>query len=292
LTVGNFDGVHAGHAHLLSAVTAEARRRGVPSCVYTFEPPPRVVLRPDRQLLRVMAWPDKLRFLGERGIDQVIVERFTKSFALHPAEWFTRQVLGARIRPSAMVVGYDLRFGRKRAGTVQMLRDLLPYVPIQQVAALTDAGGPVSSSRVRGLLQAGDVAAARTLLGRPHFLRGTVVEGDGRGRTLGFPTANLVPDGELVPAAGVYVARVRIDGGAPIGAVVNIGQRPTFPGARFQIEAHLLDFSEDLYGRELVLELLDRLRDERRFDGVDALCAQISADITTARAILSVTGQE
>lgn len=283
LTIGNFDGVHLGHQHLLGKLVEKARALGVPSCVYTFEPPPRVVLAPQQHQPRVLAWPDKLRLLGEHGVDHVIVERFTRAFAQHPPEWFASHVLGTRVDPAALVVGYDFRFGRARAGDLPLLRQILPGVPIEQVDAMTLDGEVVSSSRVRALVREGDLERASALLGRPHNIRGTVVAGDQRGRTIGFPTANLETDSELLPANGVYAVHARVDGGPPVPGVANLGVRPTFEGMRFRIEVHLFGGPYELYGRELVVSFVSRLRDERRFPDADALVAQIRVDVTEAR---------
>lgn len=286
LTIGNFDGVHRGHQHLLARLVSRARALGVPSCVYTFEPPPRVVLAPQQARTRILAWPEKMRLLADHGVDHVVVERFTRAFAQHPPEWFATQILGARLRAAALVVGYDFRFGRARAGDLALLRRLLPHVPVEQVEALYLDEQLVSSSTVRGLVLEGAVERAAALLGRPHCIRGTVVGGDQRGRTIGFPTANLETDSELLPAPGVYAVRARVDGGAPLPAVANLGFRPTFEGRSFLVEVHLLDQSLDLYGHELIVQFEARLRAEQRFSGVDALVAQIRADVEAARGVL------
>jgi len=286
LSVGNYDGLHLGHRHLLAQLVHRARELGAPACVYTFDPPPRVVLAPQQHQPRIQSWPDKVRILGELGVDQVIVERFSRSFAQHPPQWFATEVLGRRIQPRAMVLGYDFRFGRARAGDIHALRSLLPEIPIEQVDALKVRGGVVSSSAIRKLVTAGDVGQATELLGLEHRIRGTVVDGDKRGRTIGFPTANLQTDAQLLPKNGVYAVRVCVDGGAWLPAVANLGERPTFDCTRFLIEVHILDFSGDLYGREIEVGFIERLRDEQGFDGADALVAQIRADVVAARRTL------
>ena len=287
LSVGNYDGLHLGHRHLLAQLVARASALGAPACVYTFDPPPRVVLAPQQHQPRIQSWHDKVHILGELGIDQVIVERFSRAFAQHPPEWFAAEVLGRRIQPQAMVLGYDFRFGRARAGDIHALRRLLPEMPIDQVDALEIDGGVVSSSAIRRLVASGEVANAARLLGMPHRVRGTVVGGDKRGRTIGFPTANLETDAQLLPGNGVYAVRARVDGGEWLDGVANLGERPTFGGRRFLVEVHLLDFSGDLYGHELEVSFLARIRDEQRFDGPDALVAQIRADVAAARAVLA-----
>jgi len=286
LTVGNFDGLHLGHRHLLVQLVNAAKKRGAPAAVYTFDPPPRVVLAPKQHQPRIQSWPDKVLLLGKLGIDQVIVERFTRSFAQHPSEWFAREVLQNRIQPQAMVLGYDFRFGRARQGGIEHLRRLLPDIPIHQAEALEMEGKVVSSSVIRASVLAGEVAAAAVLLGRHHTVRGTVVGGDKRGRTIGFPTANLETDSELLPKRGVYAVRARADGGAWWPAVANLGNRPTFHGDQFLVEVHLLDFSGDLYGCELEVAFVRHLRDEQEFPDVEALVGQIRSDVAAAKTFL------
>jgi len=286
LTMGNFDGLHHGHRHLISRLVLRARERDVPACVYTFDPPPRVVLAPTRHQPRIQSWTDKVRIMGELGVDQVVVERFTRSFARHPPEWFVSEVLGRRIEPAAIVVGYDFHFGRARSGDVGTLREALPGMDIEQVEPLEIDGGVVSSSRIRALVTEGKVNVAAQLLGCAHVIRGTVVAGDARGRTMGFPTANLETDAELLPDRGVYACRARVHGGAWLSAVANLGTRPTFDGRGFLVEVHLLDFSGDLYGAEMEVAFVDRLRGEETFDGIDALRTQIQHDVLAARATL------
>ncbi len=287
LTIGNFDGVHLGHQALLARLVATARARSAPAVVYTFEPSPRAVLAPQQAPPRIHCWPDKVRLLGEHGVDRVVVERFTRAFAQHPPEWFAHQVLARRLRAQALVVGYDFRYGRARAGDVAALRQTLPELQLEQVEAVEVDGVVASSSSIRALVAAGEVARAAALLGRPYCIRGTVVTGEARGRQLGFPTANLESEVELMPEHGVYALRVRVDDGPPRPAVANIGMRPTFDGRVPTLEVHLIDHREDLYGRELCCAFVARIRGERRFDDVDALVSQIRADIETARRELS-----
>ena len=287
LTIGNFDGVHLGHHSLLHEVVAAARQRGVPACVYTFDPPPRAVLAPSQAQPRITAWPDRVRLLGELGIDHVIVERFTRAFAQHPPEWFVDEVLGRRIDPVEIIVGYDFRFGRARAGTVDTVAKRLD-VPIRAVSALSRGEVVVSSSAIRRRVLAGDVAAAADFLGRPHLVRGVVVAGDRRGRAMGYPTANVDCGSELLPAAGVYAVRVRVDGGPWLQGIANLGVRPTFgPDGPLKVEVHLFDFKANIYGCELEVGFVGHIRGEQRFDGLDPLVQQIRTDVKQARALLA-----
>ena len=288
LTIGNFDGVHLGHRSLLHEVVAAARSRGVPACVYTFDPPPRQVLAPSQAQARITPWPDRVQLLGQMGIEHVIIERFTRAFAQHPPGWFVDEILGRRIQPVEIIVGYDFRFGRARAGTLQTVAERLPEVPIRAVEALRQGETTVSSSVIRKRIATGEVAAAAELLGRLHRVRGVVVSGDRRGRTIGFPTANIECANEFVPALGVYAVWARIDGGAAIPAVANLGVRPTFgAGGPMRFEVHLLDWTGSIYGSEVEVAFAARIRGETCFDGVDALTAQIRADVEAARLHLS-----
>ncbi|MBK7759999.1 MAG: riboflavin biosynthesis protein RibF [Deltaproteobacteria bacterium] len=270
LTIGNFDGVHRGHQSLLARLTERARALGVPSCVYTFEPPPRRVLQPDRCPPRMTSLRQKIELLHGQGVDLVVVEDFTIELASRPAEWFAREILGARLRPSALVVGYDFRFGRGRQGDADALAAWMPELSIEAVRPFLMPGEDrvVSSSAVREAVAAGDVTRAAALLGRPYAIEGVVIHGDARGRTIGFPTANLQTDAELLPAPGVYAVDVDVVGGAQgLRGVANLGVRPTFGKLGFTIEAHLLNFAGDLYGETLSMRLLKRLRGEERFAG-------------------------
>ena len=291
VTIGNFDGVHCGHRHLIDRLLATAADLGAPACVYTFEPPPRVLLAPHLRQPRIMPWTEKLRLLGEAGVQQVVVERFTRAFAQHPPDWFVHQILQRRLRAQALVVGYDFRFGRKRMGDVDFLRREAPELPVDQVQPHSLQGQEsedvISSSRIRRLVAEGDVALAAALLGRPHGLSGTVIEGSQIGRTIGFPTANIASDDELLPAPGVYAVRARIDQDGPWRpGIANLGTRPTFNKSDFLIEVHLLDFQGDLYGREVQVGFVERLRDEQRFDNAEALTVQLRADADAARRLL------
>lgn len=287
LTVGNFDGLHLGHRHLLNQVRAEADALGAPVWVYTFDPPPRVVLAPQHRQPRICPWPEKVAMLGSAGVDVVVLERFTRAFAQHPADWFADEIIGRRLRPRAVVVGYDFRFGRARSGTAEHLRRRLPSLPVTQVEALQVDGAVVSSTRIRKLVGAGEVAEAARLMARPHRIRGVVIPGDQRGRTIGFPTANLELDAELVPPAGVYAVRARVDAGDWRPAIANLGIRPTFDGGRFLVEVHLFDFRGDLYGRQMEVAFVERIRGEQRFSSPDALVEQIRSDVAVARTALA-----
>lgn len=287
VAIGNFDGVHLGHRAVLARLFALAEARAAPACVLTFEPAPTAILASERHQPRILTVDERVRRLHEAGVDAVVVEPFTRALADRSAEWFARELLGGALRAEGVVVGYDFRFGKGRAGDAATLRRLLPNIPVIEIPACTEANEPVSSSRIRKLVAAGDVASAAALLGRPHALAGTVVHGDQRGRTIGFPTANVQNEVELLPAAGVYAVRARVCG-AVLPGVANIGVRPTFAGSESRVEVHLFDFAGELYGERLTVALVARLRGEVRFPSVDALVAQIRADADAARALLGV----
>ncbi len=281
VTIGNFDGVHRGHRALIERARSLAAPDGLPVCAYTFDPAPRDVLRPDNDVPRIQTLSDRVATLRGAGVDQVVVEPFDRAFAARPPEWFASVVLADRLRAAAVVVGWDFRFGRARRGNPAVLAEHL-RVPVVTVDAVVDDDGVVSSSRIRRAVREGRVEAAAAVLGRPHEVVGTVVEGARRGRLLGFPTANIAPQTPLLPALGVYAVRVEVDG-VELGGVANVGRRPTFDDGPVQLEVHLLDWEGDLYGRPLRAGFVGRLRGEQRFAGPEALVAQIDADIDTAR---------
>jgi riboflavin kinase / FMN adenylyltransferase len=297
VTVGNFDGLHVGHQEILRIVTERARARRGESAVYTFEPHPRKVLRPDDAPRLLTTLEQKLELIDDAGVDVVVVERFDAEFARRSAEEFVREVLHARLRPEEVFVGYDFRFGHDREGSMRTLTELGPHLgfAVTIVPEVTVGGRDVNSTRIRELLAAGNVEEAGQLLGRPYRVRGLVVEGDRRGRSLGFPTVNLAPENEVLPAQGVYAGRLRVLGdgrGEEEGerpAVVNVGRRPTFKDAAAPVlaEAHVIDWSGDLYGRRVELSFLHHLREERRFPDVAALRSQIEADRDEARRLLA-----
>lgn len=287
VTIGNFDGVHKGHQILLKRVQEEAQKRNAPSCVFTFEPSPRSLLSPNR-VPRIAPWTQKIKLLREFGIDQVVLERFSLPFAQHPAPWFVSEIIQKRLHVQALVVGYDFRFGRARAGTVETLTSMVPDIDVVQLEALSEQDLVVSSSEIRNKVAQGNVALAKTLLDRPYSLEGVVVSGEKRGRKLGFPTANIQTDYELIPDSGVYAVRARIDYGEWIDGIANLGYNPTFQGQKFKMEVHLFDFSADIYGCDIEVQFFDRIRSERRFSSVDELIHQLSLDIQQAKSLLAL----
>jgi riboflavin kinase/FMN adenylyltransferase len=289
-TIGNFDGVHRGHQAILSRVRAEASRREVPSMVITFDPHPATLLRPERPHRAIMSLDARLKRLGDLGIEHTLVLPFDHAMAEMSAREFIDEVLWDALHVRAMYVGPYTAFGRGRGGDTRLLASVgreLGY-DVGEVEPVFVGGARVSSSRVRQAISDGDLAGVAQLLGRHHQLAGTVVPGDGRGRTIGVPTANLRDDGGMLPPNGVYAAWAMLPG-ARQPAVVNVGVRPTFgETGPITVEAHLIGYSGDLYGRELSLAMVQRLRGEARFAGVDALVAQIKRDIRAAKRVLTV----
>lgn len=297
LTIGNFDGIHIGHRAILRTVAERARALDGEAVVYTFEPHPRKVLQGDRAPGLLTTTEQKLELLAAAQIDLVVLEPFTEEFARTSPERFVRECVHARLAPREVYVGYDFHFGRDREGSMRTLTELGPRLgfAVTIIPEVTIGSRDVSSTRIRELLTDGAVEEAALLLGRPYAIRGRVAAGDRRGRSLGFPTANVAPETEVLPGHGVYASRVRVLDDPPAGsagpprdarfaAVTNVGRRPTFASDDPPLaEAHLLDFQGDLYGRRIEVAFASRLREERRFPGADALRAQIARDAEEAR---------
>jgi riboflavin kinase/FMN adenylyltransferase len=284
VALGAFDGIHLGHRAILGRAVTLARERGLEALACTFDPHPLEVLQPDRAPLPITTLADRLELIAETGIDTAVVVAFTRAIAALEPEAFVRDALAGTLRAREIVVGFNHRFGRGARGDARLLETLGPSLGFRThvVAPLEVDGVPVSSSEIRAALGRGDLERAARLLGRPYALGGEVVHGAGRGRTLGFPTANVRMDLRLPLAPGVYACRARV-GPAEYRAVVNAGVRPTFGETELAVEAHLLDFSGDLYGQRIHLTFLRRLREERRFPSVEALREQIAADVAAAR---------
>ena len=286
VSVGTFDGVHLGHRELIRKIVELARNEDAMSTIVTFDPHPREILNPgDSRIKRLTTMEERAAELAALGIDQLVLIPFDRDFSLMDSATFIREVVWRQIGVSHFVIGYDHQFGKDRKGTVHTVRSAGRELGfLTTVFPRQDKGDEaVSSTRIRTLLQNGDVQGANDLLGRAYRLSGSVVRGDGRGRTIGFPTANLrITDSrKLIPAHGVYAVRVLIGDQSHPG-VVNLGTRPTFDHSLPTVEAHLLNYQGNLYGCELQLHFVKRLRDERRFESVDALKEQIARDCEQA----------
>ena len=292
VTIGNFDGVHRGHQALVLSTVGWARAHSGTALVLTFDPHPARVLAPSRAPANLTTPAQKAELLAALGIDAVVTLPFDASVAALPPDAFVASVLAGTLGTRHVVVGEGFRFGRRQSGDAALLSRLgrAQGFTVEAVASVLLEGEPVSSSRAREALATGEVALARELLGRDYFVDATVVRGDGRGRTIGIPTANLECENEIVPARGVYAGRLRTADGGWHRAVVNRGRRPTFGGGAETVEAHLLEFEGDLYGSRVRLAFVHRLREERRFAGPEALSAQVRDDVARARALLSTPG--
>lgn len=287
VALGVFDGIHRGHQAILGTAADRARALGLQAVACTFDPHPAEVLQPERAPLPILTLDERLELIRGLGIETTVVLPFTAELAKVEPEDFVRDIVLGRLGAREIVVGFNHRFGRGARGDVALLRDLASRLGFEAhiVPPLVIDERPVSSTTVRSALQAGDVEGAARLLGREYFIAGEIVRGAGRGRTLGFPTANLRPSRPLLLPLGVYACRALI-GGQSHPAVVNVGRQPTFGENAVAIEAHLLDFSGDLYGDSLSLVFVRRLRGEERFPSVDALRTQIGRDIGEARRVL------
>lgn len=287
-TVGNFDGLHLGQRAVVDRVVGRARELGVPAVVVTFEPHPLALLRPEDAPPRLVTPAQKAGLLAGRGVDAMLVVRFDEAFAATPAERFARHFLLDRVDLVEIYVGRNFVFGRDRDGDIELLERLAAERgrKAEGVDEVYLDGERVSSTRIRRAVTAGEVELAARLLGRAYELTGRVEGGAGKGKGLGWPTINLAVDNELVPRPGVYTTRVAVGGSAgdELPAVTNVGYRPTLhDDGGLVVETHILDFDGDLYDRPVSLSFDRRLRDERRFDTVDALVAQIERDVASAR---------
>jgi riboflavin kinase/FMN adenylyltransferase len=286
LALGNFDGVHLGHQALFRLATSLAA-----PVALTFDPHPGKVLQPELAPKLITTLARKLELFAAQGLVAAVVVPFTDGYARTSAAAFEASLLDA-LGASHLVVGQDFTYGARRAGTVELLRRAAAArsAEVHVVDPVTLEGVVVSSSRIREYLLEGRVAAARALLGRAFDLDGVVVRGAGRGRTLGFPTANVDTDAEIRPGPGVYAVRLKtspFDGAAWRGGAANVGSKPTFGGTEVTVEVHVLDWSGDLYGQRVRVEFLERLRPEQRFGSAPELAAQIRRDVEAARAVVA-----
>lgn len=289
IALGNFDGVHLGHAAVVRA--AHAARPDVPRAVLTFQPHPREFFRPQDPPFRLTQPAERADALAALGVDILYELRFDADFSHITGEDFITNVLHQGLGAAHLACGADFAFGHRRSGDISLLTKRAEELGIglTVVPAVADAQGPISSGRVRRLLQDGYPERAALLLGRPYSIRGVVIHGDARGRTIGFPTANVPLGQHLEPARGVYAVTVRLPDSSVVKGVANIGQRPTVGGTQSRLEVNLFDFAGDLYGQELTVSLHDFIRDEQKFASFDALKAQILQDAAQARALLDRT---
>ncbi len=288
VTVGNFDGLHLGHQKILQSVREYARAHGQRAAVITFDPHPMRVLRPDRAPLMIQTLAQRLAGFEQMGLDAALVLRFDHALSLVSAEEFIERILVRGLHTGAILVGANFRFGHRGAGDVRLLGEFgkRNRFDVEVVPPVEVGGQIVSSTAIRGAVASGNVDTAIPLLGRAFSLTGEIREGAGRGRTILFPTLNLSPEQELLPKLGVYATETVV-GGKLYSSVTNVGTRPTFNGAGITVESHLFGFSENLLKGAMEVRFHSRIRDERKFSGVDELRAQIARDIETGRKFFS-----
>lgn len=285
LTIGNFDGVHRGHATLVQTARHEAQRLATQAIAVTFDPPPAALLRPGGPFPPLTTVPQRCELLQQAGAQQVVVFRTTKALLNLTAAEFVEQVVVRAFSAVCLVEGESFTFGRNREGNVERLRALAELwgIPVVVCPAVMHRGRPISSSRIRSALKEGDVREAAAMLGRAYAIQGKVWRGAGRGQMLGFPTANLTEIGTLIPAQGVYAGVARPPEGTSYPAAIHVGQPLTFGAHDHTVEVHLIGFSGDLLGQKLEVAFYERLRDTQKFPSPEALREQLKRDVAAAR---------
>ena len=284
--IGFFDGVHLGHQQIIRQTIVDARQHEGISVVVTFDQHPNTVVAPGRIPPLIYSLPKKLRVIESLGVDALLLIHFDKAFSEKTAEQFIRELVDGFDRIQSICVGSNFKFGHKREGNVALLKifgDKFNFT-VHGMAAVALDGQPVSSTRIRDAIRAGDLDAASQMLGRAYSLSGKVIEGDKLGHKLGFPTANLDATGLVLPPSGVYAIHANVDG-KTFRSVLNIGYRPTLrePNPTLHVEAHLLDFNGDLYGKEMEITFVEKLRDEQKFSSMEELKKQITSDVAKAK---------
>jgi len=290
IAIGNFDGVHLGHRALIARARELAEANDAMTVALTFDPHPSALLAPARAPRLLTSIGRRIELLGDAGADAVVIEPFTRELAGIAPGAFVDDVVIFALRARAIVVGYDFSYGQGRTGTIEALRahGIHAGIEVAVVPAVMVDGEVAASTKIRGHLRAGELARAERMLGRPWDVDGVVVHGAERGRAIGVPTANIAPEVELAIAPGIYAVTLAVEGGPALPAVASLGTNPTFvDDGRLVLEVHVLDWSGDLYDRRVRTTFVARLRDELKFDSVDALLAQIRRDIDQARAALA-----
>lgn len=284
-TIGNFDGLHQGHQTVIQALIKLGKQLNLPTCVILFEPHPQEFFCGEKAPARLMRFREKFKFLQFLAIDRVFCLRFNKRLAECSAEEFVKKVLVEKLGIKGLIIGDDFRFGKRRQGDFPFLQKLGQEYGFKVFSTSTLAfeNERVGSSRVRNAVKQGDFKLAALLLGRPFRLSGRVIYGDQRGRLLGFPTANIGLHRKVIPLQGVFVVNVYGLAATPLPAIVNCGNRPTIKGLKNLLEAHLFDFDQNIYGRFIEIEFLKKIRDEKKFDSLEALKQQISQDVASAK---------
>lgn len=284
-TIGNFDGVHRGHAHIIERLKQVARENNIPTLVITFEPQPNEYFTHKATPARLMRLREKLMALNTLGVDYVLCLRFNETLASLSAEDFVSSLLVDKLHIACVLVGDDFRFGYHRLGNIALLKQLGQKLGFaaENMPSYSYQEQRVSSSRIRLALEQGDIKLAEALLGRSYGISGKVAHGDKRGRTLGIPTANIFLHRKVVPVQGIYVVRTHGLLPHPVNGVANVGNRPTVGGGRTLLEVNLFDFNQDIYGRHIYVEFLHKLRDEEYYSSLELMCKQIFIDIENAK---------
>lgn len=291
ITIGAFDGVHQGHVTILQELVRRAKECNGESIVITFDPHPRKLLYPEQPLQLLTPLSEKIKLITAQGIDHIVVVPFSQEFACLSASKYVEDFLVKNFHPQCIVIGYDHRFGHDRAGNIDLLKSLQATYgfEVQEIPVQLVKEAAISSTKIRNALLEGNVKTAAMMMGRPYALLGTVVEGRHLGNTIGFPTANLrlLDEDQLIPANGVYAVKVKL-GEDTYGGMLNIGFRPTVAGGdpERHIEAHIFNFSQDIYAKEVTLYCLEKMREEHRFPSIEALKEQLEADKVEALKIL------
>ena len=288
VTVGVFDGLHVGHQAVIQQVLMQAEKFKLSSLVLTFHPPPLAFLAPERCPPALSTLPKKIELLQRLGVDAVVFARFDAYLQQMSPDAFVQQVLLQRLYAKRVIVGYDWQFGKGRSGNAEALKQLGERYQfgVMIVGPVQLHGAAVHSTRVREAIATSHLDLASELLGRRYSIMGKIVQGEGRGRQIGFPTANIDAGNQMVPPNGVYAIQAKLEGRTFDGAL-NMGTRPTFDGEKFQIETHLFDFEKMVYGEDIEIFFIEKIRDERRFPNPEVLVDQIKQDITAAKAILN-----
>ena len=289
VTIGVYDGLHLGHQKLLDRVLAEARDSGMPSLVMSFEPTPQEYFSPQNPPPRLMRFGEKCQALDEYGIDVYYCATFDADMRSLPADAFIQEVLLDSLKVRKLIVGESFHFGMNRSGNIDSLEEAAERLnfDVVRVPGVTYEGETVSSTAVRHALSSGDLQRAAALLGHPYWMSGEVVQGKHLGRKLGFPTANVNPERLQVAFMGIFAAQVFGLGSEPLNGVASLGTRPTVNGTKPLLEVHIFDFDQDIYGQEIRVDFIEKLRDEEKFDDLDALIEQMKKDAAQAREILA-----
>jgi riboflavin kinase / FMN adenylyltransferase len=291
LTIGNFDGVHLGHQHVLKKLRSEAEKHGVPSVVMVFEPQPQEVFLGDKAAARILTFRDKFEKLQKLGVDRLLVVHFNKEFASLSPQTFIDELLVKKLGVKHLIVGDDFKFGKKRTGDYALLKASAHSkgFTVEDSKTLVFSETRASSTLVREFLQAGKFALVEQLLGNKFTMQGRVIHGQKNGRKFGFPTANIAVKRKVLPIKGVFVVAATVNNTQYFG-VANIGNKPTLDGIKPVLEVHIFDFSHDIYGQRMTIEPLVKLRDEQKFESVDQLISQIKRDVADAKSTLSQNG--